>query len=298
VWIFLCSYLWVSRAKLRFPRAFLLLPIGTAAVWCANVLRIVTLIIIGDLWSPTLAVGAFHTRMGWVLFCAIALGLVAMIEHSKWLAVPLSSAPKVKPHNLAVPLVAPLFLVLMTQLVVGAFVVEESQAYPFSFCVGALALWRFREHYRLGALRPSGSAALVGILVFVVWVALDQSSGAGTGEAALSLLERDGSKGALVSLSFLLSTTLIAPIAEELAFRGYIMRRLVSSSVNQVKLGTYTFASTVGSAVLFGAMHDRWFVGTLAGLAYGLLTCREKRLAPAIQAHALTNALLVIWALV
>ena len=298
VWIFLCVYLWVLRDRLQFPRALWLLPIGTAAVWIANVLRIVALILIGDLWSPALALGAFHTRMGWVLFCTIALGLVAFVERSSFF---LKQERKAKHAPSAVSAyLAPLFLVLATQLLVGAFVIEESSAYPASLTVGALALWRYRHHYPKLATGRSGlvswSGTTVGVLVFVIWVGLDTTLKDTT--QALSVMTGPSATSPLLYAAFVLSTTLLTPIAEELAFRGYLMRRFISARATEVPLGTYTLTSTVLTAAVFGAMHDRWFVGTLAGLAYGLLTCRTKRLAPAIQAHMITNALLVIWALV
>ncbi|MFT4711104.1 MAG: exosortase E/protease (VPEID-CTERM system) [Bacteroidia bacterium] len=298
VWIFLCVYLWVLRDRLEFPRAFWLLPIGTAAVWIANVLRIVALILIGDLWSPALALGAFHTRMGWVLFCTIALGLVAFVERSNFFLKQdqvQHQKPRTAPSAVSAYL-APLFLVLATQLLVGAFVIDESSAYPASLIVGSLALWHYRHHYPKLAALWSWSGTAVGVLVFVVWVGLDTTATDGT--QALSVLDGPSATSPLLYAAFVLSTILLTPIAEELAFRGYLMRRFISARTAEIPLGTYTLASTVLTATVFGAMHDRWFVGTLAGLAYGLLTCRTKSLAPAIQAHMITNGLLVIWALV
>jgi exosortase/archaeosortase family protein len=64
------------RRELRFPNALLLLPMGIAVAWTANVFRIVALIEIGSRWSKQLALGGFHSKAGWVFFCAAAFGLV------------------------------------------------------------------------------------------------------------------------------------------------------------------------------------------------------------------------------
>lgn len=72
------ALLFARRRELRFPHALLLLPIGAAAAWCANVIRIATLIVIGSRWSAEFAYGTFHSKAGWILFCALALALGAL----------------------------------------------------------------------------------------------------------------------------------------------------------------------------------------------------------------------------
>ena len=57
---FLGAYLWFSRKTLRFPNALLLLPIGAAAVWLLNSVRIATLIVIGTSGWREVALGGFH----------------------------------------------------------------------------------------------------------------------------------------------------------------------------------------------------------------------------------------------
>src|SRR5262249_8170051 len=47
IWVFLAGYLWHCRRGLRWPHALLLLPVGTAAVYLANVLRIAALVLLG-----------------------------------------------------------------------------------------------------------------------------------------------------------------------------------------------------------------------------------------------------------
>src|SRR5262249_35445625 len=74
IWVFLTVYLWVNRRELRFPHAFLLIPIGTLLIWLANAVRIFLLILIGSWVSEQVALGGFHSQAGWLGFIAIALG--------------------------------------------------------------------------------------------------------------------------------------------------------------------------------------------------------------------------------
>ncbi|MDQ2946310.1 MAG: CAAX prenyl protease-related protein [Acidobacteriota bacterium] len=89
---------------------------------------------------------------------------------------------------------------------------------------------------------------------------------------------------------------IIVPIAEELAFRGFLMRRLISVNFERVSFQNFTWMALLISSVIFGLMHgERWLAGTVAGLAYALLAARRGRLGDAIWAHAVTNALLACY---
>jgi len=83
------------------------------------------------------------------------------------------------------------------------------------------------------------------------------------------------------------------PIVEELAFRGYLMRRLSAAEFEKVALPSVTWLAVLSSSLVFGVMHgERWVAGTLAGICYGVLTKRAGRIGEAFLAHAVTNALL------
>ena len=45
------------------------------------------------------------------------------------------------------------------------------------------------------------------------------------------------------------------PIAEELAFRGYLLRRLISADFDRLSLIRFTWLSFFASSVLFGVLH-------------------------------------------
>jgi exosortase/archaeosortase family protein len=83
VWVILGIYLWYGRRGLRFPQAFLLLPLGTALIWLANAVRIAALIALGSWGWPAVALGGFHSQAGWLAFNAVALGLVALTRQSR-----------------------------------------------------------------------------------------------------------------------------------------------------------------------------------------------------------------------
>ena len=72
--VFGSVWLWFFRREFRFPQAFLLLPVGAAAIWVLNCARIIALILIGDAGAPAVAAGGFHSEAGWISFVALAAG--------------------------------------------------------------------------------------------------------------------------------------------------------------------------------------------------------------------------------
>jgi CAAX prenyl protease-like protein len=89
-----------------------------------------------------------------------------------------------------------------------------------------------------------------------------------------------------------LGAVITVPVAEELAFRGFLTRRLIAADFTAVPASRFTWVSFLISSVLFGALHGCWVAGTLAGMLYTLALYRRGRLADAIVAHATTNALI------
>jgi len=88
------------------------------------------------------------------------------------------------------------------------------------------------------------------------------------------------------------------PIAEELAFRGFLLRRLVSADFESVAWRAFAWAPFLISSIAFGLLHgDRWLAGTIAGMIYALAMMRRGRIGEAAAAHAVTNALLAIYVL-
>jgi CAAX prenyl protease-like protein len=95
-----------------------------------------------------------------------------------------------------------------------------------------------------------------------------------------------------------LAAVITVPIAEELAFRGFLIRRLISENFDSLDPRRYTYAAVLLSSVAFGLMHgERWVAGTVAGILYAIALLRRGRIGDAIVAHAITNAGLAAWVL-
>src|SRR5215510_9416287 len=89
----------------------------------------------------------------------------------------------------------------------------------------------------------------------------------------------------------------IVPLAEELAFRGFLTRRIMRADFQNVAAGSFSWISFLISSILFGALHGKlWLTGTVAGMLFALALYRRRSLGDAVQSHATTNALLAIYA--
>jgi CAAX prenyl protease-like protein len=155
---------------------------------------------------------------------------------------------------------------------------------------------------RLVKLKPSAALAsvLVGLAVFAVWIGPDLLwpgyrshwlfTNFLTGEAG-------GPKTAGTPVLFMIfrvaGSVLLVPIVEELFWRVWLMRWLVTPNFEKVPLGTYTAQAFWLSAVLFASEHGAfWGVGLAAGIIYNSWMIRTRSLADCILAHAATNGAL------
>ena len=144
---------------------------------------------------------------------------------------------------------------------------------------------------------PLGAAAgLVTQLLLVPLVSLPVLWLAGKTADDLSEPARelaDKAVGPAGAVLFLLIVGVGAPLAEELFYRGLVLRAF------EKRFGSGW--ALVGSSVWFGATHFQplQFVGlTTAGLVFGALTLRTGRLGPAVAAHMafnLTAGVVLLW---
>jgi len=301
VLLFLALYFWLFRRALRFPHALLLLPVGVLGMWLTNVLRITLLIAVGTSVSKKVALGGFHSQAGWLFFLSVSLGLMAAGHRIRLFATPVLPQPKASSPPAratdAAALLVPALVLLASIIVTSAASSGFDRWYPLRVVATAAALWHFRATYRRFDWQWTWQSTAIGGAVFVLWLLLETPSvahGAGI-EGGLAQLSR-GAAGLWLACR-VLGSTITVPLAEELAFRGYLTRRLVSPAFETVRLGHFTWLSFVGSSVAFGLLHGRWVAGTLAGMAYAAALYRRGQIGEAVYAHLTTNALIAAYVL-
>jgi exosortase E/protease (VPEID-CTERM system) len=295
---FCCAWLVCFRKEYIFPRALLLIPIGLALSFALNALRIATLMLIGHAGFPDVAMYGFHSQAGWIAFNCAAGGLAFASRRSRWLnrnAVASSAAAGIE--NPTVKYLLPFVAILAAGMLAHAASGGFEYWYGARLIAAAIALmWSLPQLTRLD-WRCSWRGPLAGVVALAVWLI-----------AAAALTQHAGMPSPLAAMSPGLRTTWIAarvsaavitvPISEELAYRGYLMRRLIAHDFESVSFQNVSRAALVVSAAAFGVMHGAlWPAGIIAGLIYGAAAKRTGRFGEAVAAHATTNALLAVYVL-
>ena len=202
----------------------------------------------------------------------------------------------------SLPYVLP-FIVFLVFLALQQYVpLNVSIEYPLRVVLLAAVLWVFsRQVIDLRCPRWLSTVTL-GIAVFVIWVGPDvlfphyreywlfQNTLFGT----FSNKVPEGLLTSPIALwSRILRAVVIVPIIEELFWRAWLMRWIISPKFQQIKLGDYSPASFWITAILFASEHGSyWDVGLIAGIAYNWWMIRTKSLGDCILAHAVTNGCL------
>src|SRR5690242_6948379 len=141
--------------------------------------------------------------------------------------------------------------------------------------------WRAVDYLALA--RPRGAFVRLGAVALVVPLAVSITA---------AIYGVPGSAGALPSainqlVLFLLAVTVLAPVCEELIFRGFLFRVLADSRIGVV-------GAVVLTALMWAALHtDKSWMGMAAtfftGLVWGWLRWRTQSTLATIAVHGLNN---------
>ena len=284
------AYLGIFRRQLRFPRAFLLLPIGVTLAWLCNGVRLAVMVWIGARFGTELAIGGFHSKAGWVFFSAISVGLAFLGHHSPWFSKATPETEGALESRLTTAFLLPMLVLLAVALVTGMLGHSEGIGYALRMALCVLTLTSLWHAYGDLRWRAPGAplACAAGVVLGLGWLA--------TGWPFPHETPAPGTGGVWLVVRALGFSTVV-PIAEELAFRGYLLRVLQNRRFEEVPYRSGPWWAVMASSLVFGALHERWLAATVAGALYALLQVRGGRLRDAVLAHAATNATLAIVAL-
>jgi exosortase E/protease (VPEID-CTERM system) len=294
---FTIAWLWYSRKEYRFPRALLLIPLGLALMFALNAVRIAVLTLIGNAGYREVAMYGFHSQAGWITFNAVAVGIAVWTQRARWWSQGEALPRGDQSDNPTALFLMPLLAILAAGMLSHAFSGRFEWLYPLRLlaCLAVLVIYR----RRLAALEWCWSwrGVLVGIGVFVVWYLgaryLVPNADMPQELAAASPSLRWGWIACRV-----VASVVTVPLAEELAYRGFVMRRFQSRDFDALAYERVGWVALTASSVLFGAAHGAmWLPGCVAGFAYGWIVKRRGQLGEAVAAHTTTNLLVAAVAL-
>jgi hypothetical protein len=202
----------------------------------------------------------------------------------------------------SIPYVVPFGVFVILLAAQGYNPLPQSIEFPLRLAILSVVLWVFsRDVIELRSQHLIASASL-GIVIFVIWVLPDaiyppyrqswlfQNPLTGTIQSSLT----HQTQGDPFVLGWrVIRAVFLVPIIEELFWRGWLMRWLISPRFDGVRLGTYKAQAFWITAVLFATEHGPyWDVGLVAGIAYNWWMVRTRSLGDCILAHAVTNGCL------
>jgi len=209
--------------------------------------------------------------------------------------------------------VVPFVLYLVGTSIAGRF---EGQAYPVAYGVvvaivslAAIYLLHgkalFRPHIRVG------HGVCVGLLGIALWIVLSElqlerwvtnylpewlSPGARVSYNPFEKLE-----GALAVWGFIavrvIGLSLVVPLAEELFWRGFLLRWAIDPEWQRVPIGEYTLSSCLLVTAMFTLAHPEWIAAAVYCLLLNGLLYWKRDLWQCIVAHAVSNFALAVYVL-
>jgi CAAX prenyl protease-like protein len=175
----------------------------------------------------------------------------------------------------------------------------EQWIYPAqTFLCGAALLYFWRE-YEIQRARKVWVAVAIAVAVFLLWIAPQQFLGFTPRIEGFNpdiFAERPSVYWSVVALRFL-RLVLVVPLVEEIFWRGFLLRYLISERFTTVAVGTFSWLSFGVVTLAFGFAHSRadWIAALLCGALYNFVAWRTRNLASCVIAHAATNLLLGVW---
>ena len=302
IMILLAFYCYLQRGQLYLSRAILIIPIAAILMFFLNSIRLAILILIGDAYSPELALNGFHLVGGWLdLLISMIFSLLALNKVSFFLKNVAQTEKTIKPEGLYY--LYPLFLLITTSLFTKIFVPDFNWLYPIPVSISAITIFLIWDKLQIPLRFPSIQSVITGFLVFLIWVFLIPTNIS----VNFQFFRHLESAPLIITMPWLLfrifGATLIVPISEEIVFRGYLLPKIISWLNKNYQSKYYflkiininTIFSLLFTSLLFGILHSEILAGSIAGLFYGISYLSRKKIIDAIAAHAVTNALLSIY---
>jgi exosortase E/protease (VPEID-CTERM system) len=293
------GWLWYLHREFRFPRALLLVPVAAALMFLLNSVRIAILTALAAKGHVAVATAGFHSQAGWIFFIAAAFLVALASRRISWLRAGDTTAAEPAVHagedgNATTAFLLPLVAVLAAGMLTRAMSAGFDPLQWLRVPIAAALLLLYRRNYSTLDWRFGWHGIAAGVAVFGAWVLATQWLAPPTGMPQ-ALSEEPPLQRAWWIANRALIAVLVVPVVEELAFRGYLMRRLKAADFTSVPFPGVGLFALLLSSILFGLSHGGfWLPGILAGLAFGAVAMRTGRIGDAVAAHAIANGLLCV----
>jgi exosortase E/protease (VPEID-CTERM system) len=287
-------YIFINRRDLLFPHCLAVFPVVAGVLFVFNGLRIATLLAIGAAGHPEVAVDGFHSTAGTVvIFGVIGTAIVVLSRFGRRSTAHVRFEFDLAGNNMQL---LPWLTATSLTVAFGLVFAGVDWWYPARVVIVSALLFRWRGRLRLDEPSSWWLGPAAGVGVFALWLALVPHNAV---QSAIFEEKLFASSAAAAWIIFrVIGASVIVPVVEELAFRGFLLDRAAEFlKARGWPQHTATWAAVAASAIVFGVLHSAWVAGILAGVAYAAVRLYRGRLADAVLAHAVTNLLLSAYVL-
>jgi CAAX prenyl protease-like protein len=175
----------------------------------------------------------------------------------------------------------------------------EFWIYPIQTIASGVLVIFFWRDYRMQRPALIGFAIMVGVMVFVLWIAPQQFLGFTPRPDGFNpdFLSADPVWYWATVIFRFLRLVVVVPLVEEIFWRGFLLRYFIKEDFDRVPFGSFSWLSFGIVTALFGFSHSMadWPAALLTGAVYNGVAYRTKSLPSCVLTHALTNILLGLW---
>jgi CAAX prenyl protease-like protein len=175
----------------------------------------------------------------------------------------------------------------------------ELWIYPLQTLLCAALLFFFRRYYEFHQLRQTWLVLVIGLAVFVLWIAPQQWFHFPPRDNGFNpeIFSSSPILYWLILLFRFFRLVVVVPVLEEIFWRAFLLRFLISEKFASVPFGTFGWLSFAVVTLAFAFSHARadWPAALAAGALYNLVAYRTRSLLSCVLTHALTNFALGLW---
>ena len=176
--------------------------------------------------------------------------------------------------------------------------------YPIkTLLVAAILIYLWKQYEELDFsdlknMKQTAASVVIGLVVFVLWINMDWGIATfGDRQGFDPFLIADDTTRNIIIFFRICGAALVVPVMEEIFWRSFMLRYVITSDFASVRIGTFAINSFLICSVLFGLEHNLLLAGIMAGAVYTLLLYWTKSISQCVLAHAVTNLVLGLYVL-
>jgi CAAX prenyl protease-like protein len=177
--------------------------------------------------------------------------------------------------------------------------------------LAALAFWRFRDAYPTFSRTGFGLAVVCGFVGILLWIGFERLQSLVPGISAVSGWLISGNRAGFdpfadgapspAQIGFIvvrmIELVAIVPLIEEVFWRGFLSRYLISEDFQSVAPGTFTNVSFVIVTAAFASVHPEILSAIAWCMLANFLYWKTQNIWACVLMHSVTNGLLGIYVL-